>query len=105
MSTIYEIPLTSTPQTFNITLGGTTYEFALYYRNVTGGGWTIDISDANGNPIVTGIPMVTGTNLLKQYAYLGFQGGLWVQTTSNPDAVPTFQNLGTDGKLYWVTTP
>ena len=55
------------------------------------------------NLLVSGIPLVTGVNLLEQYAHLGFGGGLYVQTTSNPDEVPTFTNLGVDGLLYWVT--
>jgi len=51
------------------------------------------------------VPLVTGANLLKKYAYLGFVGALWVQTLDNPDAVPTFQNLGSDGQLFYVTNP
>ena len=83
------------------------YNLVLLYRNDPNGqgGWVLDVYDSGGNPIVTGIPLVTGENLLAQYAYLGFIGGLWVQTTSDPDAVPTFQNLGGDGQLYYVTNP
>lgn len=46
--------------------------------------------------------MVTGADLLAQYGYLGFGGSLYVQTVQNPDATPTFTNLGTDCNLYWV---
>lgn len=103
---IFEIPLqVGTPQTFPITLSGVQYELTLIYRNVSQGGWFLDIADQNSNPIVQGIPLVTGVNLLEQYDYLGFGGELWVQTSSDPDAVPTFENLGEDGLLYWVTTP
>jgi uncharacterized protein DUF6983 len=48
--------------------------------------------------------LVTGADLLAQYKHLGFTGALVVQTVSNPDAVPTFANLGDDGQVYWVTT-
>ncbi len=102
---IYTIPLVAgTPQTFPISLGGTPYTLAFRYRNTVEGGWIMDIADAGGNAILNGVPMVTGANLLAQYAHLGFQGGLFVQTTTDPDAVPTFGNIGTDALLYWVTS-
>lgn len=103
MASIFTIPLTPTPQTFKITLNGVDYQFTLTYINVDQGGWILDIADANGNPLVAGIPLVTGYGLLAQYQHLGFGGDLWVQTTQNPDAVPTFETLGTDALLYWVT--
>ena len=114
MSTPYAIPLQQDPstgdgmpQTFQITLSGTVYTLTVQYRNDPGGmgGWVLDIADSSGNDIVTGIPLVTGANLLAQYAYLGFIGGLYVQTGSDPDAVPTFANLGGDAQLYYVTDP
>ena len=106
MTTVYGVPLIiGTPQTFGITLGGVPYSMSLVYRNDPGAGWTIDIADAASNPIVSGIPLVTGANLLAQYRHLNFGGALVVQTTSDPDAVPTFTNMGDDGQLYWVTSP
>lgn len=105
MPSIFQIPLQQTPQTLRINLGGVDYVLTLKFRNVDTGGWTVDIADSLGNPILQGIPLVTGANLLAQYKYLQFGGSLWVQTTSNPDAVPTFENLGSDGQLYWVTSP
>lgn len=102
---IYEIPLTPDPQVFTITLSGTVYQLTVQYRNIDQGGWVLDIADNAGNPIVQGIPLVTGADLLSQYKHLGFAGGLYVQTTDNPDAVPTFDNLGTGAHLYWVTQP
>jgi hypothetical protein len=100
---IFNIPLkVGTPQTFQIALGGVPYQLTLRYRNVDQGGWTLDIDDDAGNAVLHGIPLVTGVNLLAQYGYLGLGGGLYVQTTSDPDAVPTFENLGDDGLLYWV---
>lgn len=103
MSTIFQVPVQTTGQVFTITLSGVIYTFTLLYRNVDQGGWVLDIGDANNNPIVQGIPLVTGTDLLAQYVYLGFVGGLYVQTTTDPDAVPTFTNLSVDSQLYYVT--
>lgn len=99
---VFVVPLVPSPQTISITLGGIQYTLKLNYRNTSMGGWTVDIGDVNNLPILQGIPLVTGVNLLEQYDYLEFGGGLWVQTTSDPDAVPTFENLGSDGILYWV---
>lgn len=104
MASIYSIPVQEgTPQTFTVTLGGITYQMSLKYRNIDQGGWTLDIADQSGNPILNGIPLVTGCDLLAQYTHLGFGGSLVVQTSSDPDAVPTFSNLGGDAQIYWVS--
>jgi hypothetical protein len=102
MTTVYEIPLSPQPQTFGITLAGTTYGFDVHW-NVQNASWMIDIADASGNPIVSGIPMVTGADLLEQYSYLGFQFALVAQTDNSPDTVPTFDTLGTTSHLYAIT--
>lgn len=99
MTTAYEIPLSAEPQTFNIPIAGTTYGFTVRW-NIPNASWMIDISDSSGNPILTSIPMVTGADLLAQYAYLGFGFQLVCQTDNSPDAVPTYTNLGTTGHLY-----
>lgn len=104
MPQYFRIPLKGgTPQRFTITLGQIEYQLTLRYRNIDQGGWCVDIADAIGAAIIAGIPLVTGADLLEQYKHLNFGGRLWVQTLSDPDAVPTFDNLGSDGLLYWVT--
>lgn len=103
MPKFFKIPLTPTPQLFTVQLSGIDYQINLTYKNTDEGGWIIDILDLDNNPIVSGIPLVTGANLLEQYRHLGFTGRLWVQTASDPDAIPTFVNLGIDAQIYWVT--
>jgi len=98
----YEIPLTPEAQTFKITLGATQYQMTLQYRNAPGGGWMLDIADVAGNRILSGVPLVTGADLLAQYDYLNFGGELWVQTDLDPAAVPTYENLGTTSHLYFI---
>ncbi|GAQ30205.1 hypothetical protein SAMD00023378_3888 [Ralstonia sp. NT80] len=100
MASTFEIPLTSVPQDFTITLVGVVYKFALTWRDLAGS-WFLDITDASGNPLLSGIPLVTGVNLLAQYAYMAFGFELWVQTDA-ADAPPTFTNLGTESHLYCV---
>lgn len=101
MSTTYEIPLTPQPQTFNIVLGAVQYALTLVW-NTAAQAWLLDIADNTGVPLVNGIPLVTGADLLAQYAYLELGGALYVQTDSNADALPTYSNLGTDSHLYFV---
>ncbi|MDP3351808.1 MAG: hypothetical protein Q8S92_22715 [Hydrogenophaga sp.] len=103
MANTFQIPLTPSPQRFGITLGGLDYRLTLQHRNAPEGGWVLDIGNNQDEPIVLGIPLVTGANLLEQYPHLGFRGRLFVQTLDDPDAVPTFDNLGTESLLFWVT--
>lgn len=102
MANFFKIPLIPSAQTFKITLGATDYRLTLTYKVTDEGGWILDIATSENAPIISGIPLVTGCNLLEQYPHLGFNGRLWVQTASNPDAVPTFDNLGSDATLFWV---
>ncbi|WP_343724943.1 phage baseplate plug family protein [Herbaspirillum huttiense] len=101
MSTNYEIPLTAEPQAFSIALAGTTYQFTVRW-NAISAAWIIDIADASGAAIVSGIPMVTGVDMLEQFDYLNFGFQLVAQTDNDPDAVPDFAGLGTTGHLYAI---
>jgi uncharacterized protein DUF6983 len=96
-----EIPLISAAQTFSVTLVGVTYTMMVHWC-APASCWILDIADQNAVPIVPGIPMITGADLLEPYRYLGIGGQLIVQTDNNTDAVPTFDNLGSRGHLYFV---
>lgn len=100
---VYEIPLTAGPQTFGVSLAGVEYRLTIYWADAPGGGWILDIADVNGARLVSGILMATGVDLLAPYAYLGFIGSLIVQTDHDPDALPTFANLGATSHLFYVT--
>lgn len=101
MSTVREIPLSAQSQTFQITLSGKAYRLAVTWRDPYG--WFLDIARVDGTALVSGIPLVTGADLLAQYAYLGIGGALVVVSDGDPDAVPTFDNLGSSAHLYYVT--
>lgn len=98
----FEIPLSPEAQTFQIQLAGTDYNCRLFW-NLASNCWILDIGDSAGLPLVRGIPVVTGLNILAPYEYLGFGGQLVVQTDHALDAVPTFENLGKQGHLYFLT--
>lgn len=65
--------------------------------------WIADITDVNGNAVLNGISLVTGADLLDQYGYLRLGGQLIAQTAHDADAVPTFENLGGDGKMFFMS--
>jgi hypothetical protein len=100
--TLSVIPLQSVAQTFSISLNAVTYNIRTFW-NSQAQGWFMDISDANQNLLIGGLPFTTGDDLLSQFAYLGIGGELYVGTPGNPLAAPTQTNLGTGSKLYFVT--
>lgn len=103
MANYFEIPLSPEPQRFTVTLGGVDYRLSVQYRNAGGAGWVLDIADASNQPLVSGLPLVTGVDLLGQYRHLQFGGRLWVQGAENPDDVPTYDDLGIGSHVFWVT--
>ena len=100
----YKIPATNEPQTFSIVLAGVNYQLTTTW-NYEANSWTLDIADSQGNPIVNGIALVAGADLLGPYAYLNFGGSLFVLSDSGNYAIPTFSDLGTGSKLIFKTTP
>jgi len=126
MPTFFEIPTTATPQSFAITLAGVTYNMRLTYCEATAGfpsivgqtsdsgslidannlsSWILDIADTNNTPIVSGIPLITGIDLLWQYVYLDIGGALIAMTDGEPAVPPPFDGMGTTGHLLFVTFP
>lgn len=101
MITPYEVPLSPTPQQFTISLNGAVYTLTFKW-NTLGNMWVMDIGDAANNPLAQGLPLVTGSDLLAQFEYLQIGGLMTVQTDNDPVAVPTFDNLGTLGHLFYL---
>ena len=103
MQNTYEIPLIASPQTFSITLSNVDYNILIVWNTVALA-WVINFYDVNQVPILTGIPLVTGVDLLLPYPDLAFGGKLFAQTDHDLTSPPTFENLGITGHLYWVTS-
>jgi hypothetical protein len=101
MTTAYEIPLKNEAQQLNITIEGVVYSLALAW-NTFAGAWYLDVSDQNLTPILQGVKLLPGGDLLAPYAYLGFGFELVVQTDHDTFAAPTYANLGVDSHLYAV---
>lgn len=102
--TAYEVPLIAAPQSFGIALANVQYQLTLRWCEPAGS-WMLDIADASQNPILSGLPLVPKIDLLAQYGYLNFGGSLFVQSLADINQIPTFTSLGTDGLLFFVTTP
>ena len=101
MSKVYRVPLIAHAQTLTVQLAGTAYLLRVVW-NLFAQAWVIDIATQGGTPIVQGIPLVTGIDLLAQYEYLGIKGGLIAQTGAPSLLPPTFDNLGSESNLYFV---
>lgn len=99
--TPYEIPLSPEAQKFRIKLGGNDLLLRVYW-SIAGACWMLDIFDSTEAPIVEGITIVTGVDLLTQEKHQELGGALIAQTDYDPDAVPSFTNLGQTGRLYFV---
>jgi hypothetical protein len=70
-------------------------ELALY--------WTMDIADQNQVPLLSGIPLVTGLNILAQFGYMEI-GSIYILNSSGV-ASPNYPNdtdLGTDFVMVWA---
>ena len=93
---IYEIPLNYGNQKFNIKLGTTQYKLQFIYRSDR---WYLDIFDTAENPLIAGLPMLVGDNLLAQHQHI-ISGSLYVLNT-NEEESQDFGDLGANIKLYW----
>lgn len=96
----YEIPLSPDNQAFNINLSNTTYRVQVEWRDFA---WVLDLMDGGGNEIVSGIPMVTGGNLLSQWGYLKLGFALEVACDDASQDYPTKTDLGIRSHLYVIT--
>lgn len=98
----FVIPLIASPQRFSISLNGVPYVMTVRWCTAASC-WILDIADEDDVPILSGVPIITGADLLSQYEYLGIGGGLEARTEAEPDAVPTFENLGLESHLVFIT--
>lgn len=100
-SNAYLIPLKPQNQEFDISLAGVSYHLKVIWNSASQC-WILDIADSQQEPILSGIPMVTGCDLLEQYGYLNINGAMIVQSTNDVSLVPDDTTLGSTGNLFFV---
>lgn len=101
VETLFQIPLSNTPQEFNITLGGVQLTMVSKWNEFCG--WVIDIYDGVSRiAMAMNVPLIVGADLLEQYRYLGLPGNLVVYTDGDQYATPTLENLGGMSNLYYL---
>lgn len=88
---IQEIPLTADNQQFSIILAGTTWRISITWRDLY---WIMDLQNDREEPVISGIPLVTGADLLAQYAYMGLGFKLVVVCDDSTQVYPTKTDLG-----------
>lgn len=105
MGSVFLLPLSNVPQTFQIVLAGITYLMTSKWNDADDSGWVLDIADENDEPLACNIPLITGADCLEGLDYLGFQGQIYVNTSgTDSTAVPTLDNLGVESFAYFITS-
>jgi hypothetical protein len=98
---VYEIPLTNQNQTLQTSLLGVTYTLTVRW-NALAGLWYLDINDVNNKPLLNGLPMTAGVNLLKQFGYLGLGGALVALNGNYPTLPIGYDDLGQTSFLLFI---
>lgn len=97
---VSEIPLTPNNQTFAITLAGVAYQMRIVWRDAF---WSLDLMDSAGTLMVGSVPLLSGSDLLAQHAYLNLDFSLDVVCDRGGSENPTRTDLGVRSHLYVVT--
>lgn len=102
MANYYEVPLTAEPQRLTVMLSGVAWFLTLSW-NIPLGVWVLDFADADQVPVLSGVPLVAGCDILGQHQHLGFGGSLVAQADASEFLPPDFTNLGTTARVLFVT--
>ena len=96
-----EILLTSNgSQRFNVVIEGANYVFLIAY-NTRAGIWSATIS-SEGVELVSGVALVGGVDILKQFTFI--LKNLYMVDLNGTRLDATSENLGSDAKLFKLTT-
>jgi hypothetical protein len=102
---IFKIPFVNNNQKFNITLSGKNLLVTCVW-NQEMPAWVVSVQDAASlDFLISGVALVTGVNLFSQFYYTGITGALVVYTKGSPDEIPTFNSLGNESQVFYITGP
>jgi hypothetical protein len=100
---IFKIPFVNTNQTFNITLSGKNLLVTCNWNQELPA-WVVSIQDAATQEyLIAGVALVTGVNLFRQFYYTGIRNVLVVYTNGDPSQIPTFDSLGNESQVLYIT--
>jgi hypothetical protein len=97
---VQEIPLSADNQQFATSIAGTTYSMRILWR---GNCWVMDLYNSSSTPLIQGVPLISGTNLLEQYRHMELGFALVVACDNPQQEYPTQYDLGTTSHLYLIT--
>jgi len=97
---VSEIQLSPDNQTFSIDIAGKSWWISLIWRDLW---WVMNLADSRGNAVISGIPLVTGADLLAQHAWLELNFALRVACDDSAQVYPTKTDLGIRSHLYVIT--
>lgn len=66
--------------------------------------WLIDISDDEGNMLISAMPLVPAQNILEQYAYMGIGSAYLLPRAQVKEQWPSVDTLTSDWYLIWSDT-
>lgn len=95
---LFLIPLQPKAQTFTIPINSSIYRITLSWNYKSS--WELDL--ATETRILSSIPLVFDTNLLRPFSYLNL-GFTFLFRATNPNVVSSYDNLGTQTLLYLIT--
>jgi hypothetical protein len=101
---ISNAPNQSLAASVNVNGGTVSLRLSLYWNRI-GGFWSMDVFDSLGNPLVSSVPLITGSwpaaNILKPYQYLEIGSAFVINNGGNSTDYPNNINLGTGFQLLW----
>lgn len=101
MAQFYEIPTGPSARTLSTVLAGQTYSLRLAYAEAPEGGWFIDIADDAGKPLIAGLMLTSGPDLLQPYPNLGIKAKLYLVPDAGAGPL-SYDNLGLSWHLIFT---
>lgn len=98
---LFQLPFTNIPQRFSVDLGGVTYVMVNRWNPIAEL-WYIDVYDQDDNPLLMNLPLVTGTDLFEQFAFMKPPGKMIVYTEGDEGESPTLETLGFSSNVWLV---
>ncbi|MGH8709742.1 MAG: phage baseplate plug family protein [Burkholderiales bacterium] len=99
----FRLPFSGIAEQIEVSLGGNPYLLRITW-NAEMLTWVLDINDGiTLAPLIFGLAVVAGVDLVAQHPHFDFKGALIVYTDGAEFESPTFATLGNISNIYYVT--